>query len=153
MKRTAKEITSELFKILWEKYLERVSYAKTYNDLVLKKGGKVVIDHIAFRTINSHTGEQPEGIRAFRHILMCLGFNLVAKYNFQKKNISAVHFEHESDEIPKVFVSQLEVDKFPEWAKVIIQSTVRDTKYLLSDHSIELLNILKTKEILPLEAA
>ncbi len=94
MKRTVKEITGELFGKLWEQYLERVSYAKVYATLVTQKGGTVVNDHIAFRTFNTHTGEQPEGIRALRHILLCLGYKPVSKYKFQKKKLSAVHFEH-----------------------------------------------------------
>ena len=64
MKATAKQITGELLNRLWENYLGRVSYAKKYADLVRDKGGRVVNDHIAFRTFNTHTGEQPEGIRA-----------------------------------------------------------------------------------------
>ena len=153
MKRTAKEITLDLFDNLWQQYLKRVSYAKIYASMVAKKEGQIVIDHIAFRTFNTHTGEQPEGIRALRHILVCLGYKIVAKYKFQKKKLSAVHFEHSDEALPKIFVSQLDVELLPEWAQELIHNTVKDTPYLLSDHSIELLNILKEKEVLPLEAA
>ena len=71
MKRSAKQITEGLLDKLWISYLQRVSYANKYVQLVTKKGGKVVNDHIAFRTFNTHTGEQPEGIRAIKHILNC----------------------------------------------------------------------------------
>ena len=50
MKVTAKEIMRSLLDGLWGQYLRRVSYAKTYVDLVQSKNGKVVNDHIAFRT-------------------------------------------------------------------------------------------------------
>ena len=153
MKLTVKEITGEIFDKLWKEYLERVSYAKVYTKLVIRKGGQVINDHIAFRTFNTHTGEQPEGIRALKHILVCLGYKPVMKYNFQKKKLSAVHFEHSDEMLPKIFVSQLEVDQLPLWAQELIHKTVKDTRYLLSDHSIELLNILKRNEFLPLEAA
>ena len=69
MKRTRNEITGLLIGKLWEQYLAGVPYAKKYVDLVTEKGGKIAIDHIAFRTFNAHSGEQPEGIRAIRHIL------------------------------------------------------------------------------------
>ncbi len=153
MKLTIEEITHVLFNKLWDQFLERVSYAKVYSDLVTQRGGHVVNDHIAFRTFNTHTGEQPEGIRALRHILLSLGYKPAAKYKFQKKKLNAVHFEHPDVTLPKIFVSQLEVEQLPEWAQQLIHKTVKDTRYLLTDHSIELLNILKEKEMLPSEAA
>ncbi len=153
MKRTAKEISKDLFENLWQQYQGRVSYANKYATMVSQRGGRLVFDHIAFRTFNTHTGEQPEGIRALRHILISLGYKIAGKYKFQKKKLNAVHFEHPDKTLPKIFVSQLEVEKLPGWAQELIHKTVKDTRYLLSDHSIELLNILKEKEILPLEAA
>ena len=153
MKRSVNEITLNVFDKLWDQYLERVPYARVYSDLVTKKGGRVVNDHIAFRTFNTHTGEQPEGIRALRHILLSLGYKPATKYKFQKKKINAIHFEHPDEKLPKIFVSQLEVELLPEWAKSLIHKTVKDTRYLLTNHSIELLNILKEKQFLPLEAA
>ncbi|MEZ5103621.1 MAG: DUF1338 domain-containing protein [Draconibacterium sp.] len=153
MKRTTKEITEELFNRLWLQYIERVPYAKTYADLVTAKGGTVVNDHIAFRTFNTHTGEQPEGIRAIKHILNFLEYKSVEKYKFTKTMLNAVHFEHPDEMLPKIFVSQLEVDQLPEWAQEIVKGCVKDTLYLLSDKSIELLNILKNNGWLPLEAA
>ncbi len=143
MKTTAQEITVKLFSRLWQQFVERVPYAKTYNEMVASKGGRVVNDHIAFRTLNTHTGEQPGGIRAIRHILTCLEYRPVEKYKFPKKKLNAVHFEHPDKTFPKIFVSQLEVEQLPEWAQEMIHTTVKDTRYLLSDNSIELLNMLK----------
>jgi hypothetical protein len=153
MKRTKKEIAGLLFESLWKQYIERVPYAKLYADMVTAKGGKVVIDHIAFRTFNTHCGEQPEGIRAIRHILNFLEYKPVAKYSFPKKKLSATHFEHPDEMFPKIFVSQLEVSELPEWAQNMINKSVHNTSYLLSDKSIELLGILEESGILPAEAA
>lgn len=150
---TRKEITRLLFDRLWNKYIERVPYGKIYTDLVTEKGGKIVIDHIAFRTFNSHTGEQPEGIRAIKHILNFLDYKPVAKYSFSKKKLSAVHFEHPDEMFPKIFVSQLEVSELPEWAQQIVNNRIHNTSYLLTDKSIELLGILGESGVLPIEAA
>ncbi|WP_163322906.1 DUF1338 domain-containing protein [Draconibacterium mangrovi] len=149
MKVTAKEITKALLTRLWVMYLDRVSYAREYQRLVNEKGGSVVNDHIAFRTFNTHTGEQPEGIRAIKHIISCLEYVPVEKYNFKKKKLNAVHFEHPDPMFPKLFVSQLEVEELPEWAQQIIKNTVKETPYLLSDESISLLATLKKKGELP----
>lgn len=153
MKVTRKEITRLLIDRLWEKYIGRVPYGKIYADLVTKKGGKIVLDHIAFRTFNSHTGEQPEGIRAIKHILNFLDYKPVSKYSFSKKKLNAVHFEHPDEMFPKIFVSQLEVAELPEWAQQIIHDTIHDTLYLLTDKSIGLLRTLEESGILPIEAA
>jgi hypothetical protein len=153
MKVSVAEITQELFQRLWDNYLERVQYAKKYEELVRQNEGKVVIDHIAFRTLNTHTGEQPEGIRAIRHIMLALGYSLVEKYQFPKTNLSAVHFEHPNEMLPKIFVSQIEVELLPQWAQRIIHKTVKDTPYMLSYEGLELLQLLKTEGFLPSEAA
>jgi len=153
MKVTAKEITGELLNRLWINYLKRVSYAQKYVDLVIEKGGRVVNDHIALRTLNTHTGEQPEGIRAIKHILNCLEYKPAANYHFQKKKLNAIHFEHPDPMFPKIFVSQKEVAELPDWAQNIINDTVRDTSYILSDTSIELLQLLKEEGKLPQEAS
>lgn len=149
MKISAKEIAGELLNRLWEQYIARVPYAKKYVDLVNEKGGKVVNDHIALRTLNTHTGEQPEGIRAIKHILNCLNYTPVEKYTFTRKKLTAVHFEHPDKMFPKIFVSQLEVEKLPEWAQGLIRSTVKDTPYILSDSSIELMSVLNKEGELP----
>ena len=153
MKKTTNQITKELLDKLWGHYINRVSSANTYVELVTQKGGSVVNDHIALRTIHAHTGEQPAGILAIKHILICLDYKPVQKYKFPRKKLSAVHFEHSDEKFPKIFVSQLETELLPEWAQDIIQNTVKDTPYLLSNQSIELLQTLKANGELPLEAA
>lgn len=153
MKTSKSEILQLLLEKLWNKYVVRVPYAKKYADLVIEKGGKIVIDHIAFRTFNSHTGEQPEGIRAIKHILKLFDYQTASKYHFSKKKLNAVHFEHPDKLLPKIFVSQLEVSELPDWAQSIINDTVNNAQYLLSDRSIGLLRALEGNGGLPTEAA
>ena len=153
MKTTADEIGRRLISKLWENYLKRVPYAQKYQELVFQKGGKVINDHLAFRSFNTHTGEQPEGIQAIKHIIMPLGYQPAGKYKFPKRKLCAVHFEHPDERMPKIFVSQLEVEMLPEWAQHLIKQTVRETPYLLSDAGIELLNLLQTNHRLTSEAA
>ncbi len=153
MKRNVNEITSVLVEKLWESFLDRVSYARSYNKMVKRQGGRIVIDHIGFRTLNTHTGEQPGGIWSIRHIFECLGYVPAGKYNFRKKNLKAVHFEPGYQGLPKIFVSQLEVSQLPEWVQPLFAEAVGNTPYLLPDSGIELLNRLKTDRLLTHEAA
>lgn len=153
MKRTANEITTQLLNTLWEQYIRRVTYAKTYADLVKAKGGKVVNDHIAFRTLNTSTGKQPKGIGAIWHILDALNFKPAGHYDFKIKKLHAIHFEHPDHQFPKIFVSQLEVEQLPEWAQQLIHEQVKDTPYLLSDFAVDQLLQLNKDGYLPEEDA
>lgn len=153
MKVSAKDITKELLDRLWKNYIRRVTYAHKYVELVREKGGNIVNDHIALRTLNTHTGEQPEGIHAIKHILNYLDYKPAGSYNFTKKKLKAVHFEHPDEMFPKIFVSQLEVDQLPDWAQKVVNRTVMDTPYLLSDRSLELLTLLKSDGEIPQIAA
>lgn len=153
MRATAQQIAEALFARLWKQYLERVPYARTYVQLVSERNGKVVHDHLGFRTFNSHSGEQPEGITAVSHILSIFGYRPAGHYAFAGRQITATHFESEGGTLPSVFVSQLEVDELPEWARQIIHSTVKDTSYLITETGMELMRLLKESGSLPLEAA
>lgn len=153
MKRSAADIAQNVIRKLWTNYIERVPYAGIYKELIEKKGGRVVIDHVAFRTLKTHTGEQPDGISDIRHIIKCFGYKAAGNYTFTKKKISAIHFEHPEKQLPRFFVSQLEVDQLPSWAQNLINETVRETPYLLSDNGIELLNRLCNDGQLTTEAA
>ncbi len=153
MKRNIHDLTTDLVEKLWDGFLNRVSYARTYNEMVRRRGGRIVIDHIGFRTLNTHTGEQPGGIWGIRHLIDCLGYVPAGKYNFTKKKVKAVHFESEEMGLPKIFVSQLEVEQLPEWVQPLFSEAVANTTYLLPDSVIELLNRLKTDGTLPEEAA
>jgi hypothetical protein len=153
MKRNAANIAQNLTGKLWANYLERVPCAKKYDEIISQKGGRTVIDHLAFRTLNTHTGEQPEGIRAIKHIIKCLGYKPAEKYTFTKKKLTAVRFEHPDEMLPYILVSQLEVEELPGWAQHLINEAVKDTSYALPNSGIELLNLLARDGIITSEAA
>jgi len=143
MKKTNKEILTQLLGKLWERYLQRVSYAKTYADLVTQKGGKVVNDHIAFRTFNTQTGKQAPGINAIRPILEAFNYQAAGNYVFTEKKLTAIHFQHPNPLFPKIFVSQLEVSQLPPDAQQLINEQVASTPNLLSNKCNENLQKLK----------
>ncbi len=142
MKTSASELTGTLLSSLWEGYLRRVPYARKYQEMVAARGGRLVIDHLAFRTLNIATGEQPAGIEALSHLLLHLGYHVAGSYRFDHQKLTAIHFEHEDEQYPRFFVSQLEVAELPVWTRDLIHEAVVDTPYLLSDVAIELMNCL-----------
>lgn len=153
MKKTQSEVSASLVERLWNLFLARVSYARFYTERVTGRGGKVVPDHLGFRSLNCHTGEQPEGIQGVSHIFESLGFLVVNTYNFPLRNLKAQHLELPGSRLPKTFVSQLETAHLPRWCRQLISDSVRNTPYLLSDRGIELLNKLKKEGSLTCEGA
>ena len=148
MKTNSEEILSRLLDALWQEYIQRVSHAKTYAHLVQQKGGKVVNDHLAFRTFNTHTGAQPHGIGGVWHILDAFDYKPAGSYTFTEKKLHAIHVQHPNRKFPKIFISQLEVMDLPQWAQDLITEQVNNTPYLLSDSTIdELLQLNKDKEL------
>ncbi len=153
MKTTTTKLLKQLTENLWLQYLHRVPYARRYSEMVEAKGGRIVHDHIAFRTLNTQTGEQPSGIQAIGHLLEMLNYKKTGKYKFPRMQVSAVHYEHPDPLLPRIFVSQLEVDELPDWARNIIIQRVFETPYLISDQAIELLNVIEDRGNIPAEAA
>lgn len=153
MRRTGKEIAGNLINKMWEVFAKRVSYAQVYEKAVSRRSGMVVFDHIGFRTLNAHTGEQPGGIWAIRHIFESLGYTPAGEYSFPKKQLKAMHLEFPEPGLPMIFISQLEVSHLPEWARHEIAEVVGSSSYLITDAGIELLNKLKTDGELTAEAA
>lgn len=153
MKLNAEQVASQLFDYLWNEYSERVSYASIYSRLVQQHGGKFVADHVVFRTLNTHTGEQPGGIEAISHLLSYFGYRFSEKYVCKDKMITVSGFDCPGNRLPKVLVSQLEVNHQPGWIQHHVSNIVAETAYPLSDKGIELLNILKSDGVLSFEAA
>lgn len=153
MKRNVYDVTAGLVEILWHKFQNRVSYARSCEEIANRRKGTTIIDHIGFRTLNTHTGEQPGGIWSIRHIFDCLGYLPSQKYNFRKKHLKAVHLEPGIRGLPKIFISQLEVSQLPEWVQPLFADAVANAPYLLPDSGIELLNRLKVDGSLTQEAA
>ena len=152
MKLNTEEVVSQLFDYLWNDYSEKVLHASNYNRLVQQHGGKFVADHVVFRTLNFHTGEQPGGIEAISHLLSYFGYRFFGKYVCKDKMITVSTFDYVGNRLPKVLVSQLEVAHLPGWIQHHVSSIIAETAYTLSDKGIELLNILKANGVLPLEA-
>lgn len=107
---TPKEVLQAAIGRMWDTYCQQVPYADTYRQLVLEKGGTDANDHLAFRSLNTSLPMQPAGYHATERIFTGLGYVTAQEYDFPKMNLRAVHLEHEDILMPRIFVSQLEVD-------------------------------------------
>lgn len=143
----ATDILNTVLDKLWTQYKQRVSYADTYNKMVLEHGGSMTNDHIAFRTLNTSQG-QPAGIDAISRIIIPLGYHKAGEYVFKEKKLYAEHFLHKDPKQPKIFISQLQVDQFSKEFQNLIKKEAAGSQDPLSDHTLQQLKILEAADTL-----
>lgn len=97
----------EVFERLWEKYRTLTPQAEDIKTLFEERGETVVNDHIALRTFN----DSRVSIDQLSQIFLRQGYQQRGEYRFENKKLTARHFEHPDRVSPKVFISQLELQK------------------------------------------
>jgi hypothetical protein len=148
------EVLSRLLDLLWRQYKGRVAYAAQYQRLVEERGGHLQNDHIAFRTFHCNTGAQPQGVEAIARVFTALGYQREDNYLFPDKYLTAWHYEHKTEpRNPKIFISQLEVDKLPTVTADAIRKTVADAPDLLTAVDRDALASLARGQTLSRDAA
>nr|WP_238564947.1 DUF1338 family protein [Sphingobium bisphenolivorans] len=104
--------------------LERVPSGAAYVAELTARGGKVVFDHGALRTVrlpHGPTGALPPGQEAFTRILEPLGYEMAAVYPLDRLKMTGRAYRHRDfpEAIPQFFLSELHVGRFdPEFAEV-----------------------------------
>ena len=112
---------NELFDNLWKNYLTVTPSADKIHTLLGEQNGKDIInDHIALRTFNIEKVNLAKLAAHFE----ALGYKDCGDYDFVAKKLKAKHFEHPNTELPKVFISELLVEEFPENVQSIIHKMV-----------------------------
>lgn len=119
--RDAREkFTAWLFDELWNRYRERVSHVRAYEEVIARHRATFVNDHIAFRTFA--TQDPLAGIASLARIFEALGYEAAGCYQFPDKHLSAIHFQHAHPEFPKLFISELRVWELSDDTRNIIGS-------------------------------
>ena len=117
---------------LWEPYINQNPHARKVYNLFLNRGEEIVNDHIALRTF-AHSRTQIDKLAA---VFVKNGYIENGKYHFAEKKLNALHYEHPHDKnLPKIFISQLELDEFsPEFRNEIDQIVAQiDEQIIQSD--------------------
>lgn len=106
-----------LFENLWQSYLDVTpSAVKVHKLLGDTQQTDVINDHIALRTFNI----EKVGLEKLAQHFLAVGYTECGEYHFEAKKLYAKHFEHSDPTKPKVFISELLVEKFsPELQKTI----------------------------------
>ncbi|MEN8137979.1 MAG: DUF1338 domain-containing protein [Bacteroidota bacterium] len=107
----------EFFEKLWSKYSSENPVAFDVNNALRNEGEKVINDHIAFRTFNLEFCN----IDKIAGFLIENGYEEKEEYFFKEKKLHAKHYESKLDkDLPLVFISELELEKFsPKFQKVV----------------------------------
>ncbi len=120
-----------LFDALWDRYRQRVSYVRDYEQVIAASKATFVNDHIAFRTIAS---QQPTtGIVSLSRMFETLGYVAAGCYQFPDKHLSSIHFQHPNGQFPKLFISELRAWELSDAGQAILGRTVRSHRAPLSD--------------------
>lgn len=106
---------SDLLNAMWVDYCKLNPSAQRIYDLFTLQGETVLNDHIALRTFN-----HPKlGISSLAKTFLEYGYREKGDYVFKEKKLYAKHYEHADANLPKIFISELELEK--------TSSFIRDT--------------------------
>ncbi|MFM7846578.1 MAG: DUF1338 domain-containing protein [Planctomycetota bacterium] len=128
------QFLAQLFQSLWQRYRNRVTWVSLYERLVHEARATFVNDHIALRTIASQV--PLAGIATLARIFEALGYYAAGTYQFPDKYLSAVHFEHPNRNLPKIFISELQLAALPTVTRETILRTVRTQRLPISDETL-----------------
>ncbi len=109
----------ELFNNIWQHYLEVTPSAEKVHHL-LGSGSDLINDHVAYRTFNL----EKVNLEKLAAHLISLGYKECGEYHFEAKKLYAKHYEHSDNTLPKVFISELLVEKLSPQAQAIIHRLV-----------------------------
>ncbi|MEN7547987.1 DUF1338 domain-containing protein [Rapidithrix thailandica] len=105
---------------MWRDYVETNPPAQQIHDLIQAEGNEVLNDHIAFRTFN-----HPKiNIDQLAKVFKACGYEEKSDYYFTEKKLYAKHFEHSDETLPRIFISELQLEEFDEELNTIINSLV-----------------------------
>lgn len=101
-----KDLTIYLDK-MWKDYCAFNSRAAEIYKTLTHLGENVLNDHIALRTVNHPS----LGIKSLAQHFEKFGYKESGEYFFKEKKLFAKHYEHPDKTQPKIFISELELEK------------------------------------------
>jgi len=124
-----------LFDNLWQNYLTVTPSAQKVHALLgSSQQDDVINDHIALRTFNLPKVSLDKLAAHF----LALGYKEGGEYHFEAKKLYAKHFEHADPTLPKVFISELLLDK----CSAFLKSTIEDLVAQIPEDTVSADNFL-----------
>lgn len=108
----------QLFDRLWQHYIKVTPSAEPIQQLLKSQNQQATLvnDHIALRTVNHPTIDRTKLAQHFLN----LGYQQKGEYRFETKHLIANHYEPPEEGLPKVFISDLQLEYLSEAAQSIL---------------------------------
>lgn len=110
----------EFFDHLWRDYTGIAPQAARIHALFSEQGNDIVNDHVAFRTFNL----SPVNIDTLEPHILELGYRRFEPYHFEGKKLDARSYLPEDERQPRIFFSELQVERLSTAAQTIIRGLV-----------------------------
>ncbi len=107
---------------MWLDYTQLNPAAKKIYDCFVHEGERVLNDHVAYRTFN----HKKLGIQSLAQHFEKFGYEAKGEYVFEQKKLFAKHYEHPNKELPKIFISELELEKVEPFIAEEIEKLVHE---------------------------
>ena len=131
------EFSQKLLNQLWAIYASKVPYAKTYRDILNSYKATFVNDHVAFHSLKCTVKGRSLGLDIAAPIFLSLGYKEGEAIDFPDQKLFTKYFLPPHPDLPRVFISELLIDKLsPESAK-LIKDSVASFKPILSGSDIQ----------------
>lgn len=114
--------TLPIFDKLWDDYISLNPEAYKIYKLLSEQHETIYNDHVAFRTFNL----KGIGLGILAKHFIELGYSEKNDYIFKEKKLFAKHYEHSDKNLPKVFISELELEKVSPFVRTTIENTFAD---------------------------
>jgi hypothetical protein len=126
------EKINKIFDRFWVDYTAQNPLALRISELFNAEGENVVHDHIALRTFNT-----PEiNLAKVSEIFLNVGYEFKNDYVFEEKRLLGKHLEHRTEKTaPKVFISELETEKFSDFLQGVVAEIVAQIPRNLIDNN------------------
>lgn len=98
----------ELLDKMWKDYIDINPLARKIRDMLTSEGEEILNDHIALRTFN----HPRVSIDVLAKPFIESGYKYAGDYHFKEKKLYAKHFEHSDKSMPKIFISELNLQDF-----------------------------------------
>ncbi|MFN7989549.1 MAG: DUF1338 family protein [Thermoanaerobaculia bacterium] len=149
------ELAQTLNLLLFDDLLRRVPAGALYVLDRVRRGGKVVHDHGAVRTVLGETGALPSGERALTRILAPLGYEVGEVYPLDRLGMTGRAWRHHDfpETIAQFFVSELHVDRFSPRFREGARQVFGASRDPLPEATLAALGELAAEGELPVEAA
>lgn len=109
------------FSYLWQDYIQLTPQAERIQQAFRDRHEPIINDHVAIRTLNL----EPIYLSALEPHLLAMGYQRFEPYHFPEKKLNAWSYVPPDEELPRLFLSELDCEALTPAAQSILQQICR----------------------------